>query len=231
MQEDGQAVIPRAQIELLGPDGQVLHTTLTNASGVFLIQTARPGEYRLRAEHIGFAPVTTDPVELAVDSVTHLAIRMGRDAVPLDPLEVVGRRVDQLGRATYAGMYQRWGRSPSVGTNRVILPHEREFRGAWRVKDVLSYMGVDTSPRAFGPSLSREGARCMVVVFWRGRQIRSPDWALDLLETPVDEVEGIEIYTDPVASAPLELRPVLDAFDEVVCATVALWPIRGSAGG
>jgi hypothetical protein len=82
--EAGRALID-VRVTLLGEGDSV-----SVASGVsgFAVRAPRPGRYRLRGERIGYAVTTTEPFQLAADQVLNVRLRLGLEAVPLEPLRV-----------------------------------------------------------------------------------------------------------------------------------------------
>ncbi len=220
--ERSEAPISGAEVQLLDAAGDTVRQTRTDHVGAFAVGTRRNGIHRLRVSRLGYEPVVTEPLDLASDSVLHVVVRMAPDALPLEPLEVTARRASHLNRATYEGLYERWARSPAVGSNRVLLPTDRDFQGSWTVRDLLRNKNL--VPNRPSTSL-RADVGCLIVVYWGAQQVRDPYWAEDLLDTPTGEVEGVEIYNH-LDSAPLPFRPVLDTTEVMPCAAVVIWPER-----
>jgi len=199
-------------ISLLGAADAVLRTTTSDGDGRFILGTSDEGEYRLRAERLGYETVTTEPLELQRDSVLEVVIRLSSDAIALAPLEVVGRGESEINRATFAGLYQRRAWAPSVGGNRVWVRTDPEMDDVLTVREFV---------RQNVPNL-----RCGPILLYRGTTV-DPEFSRPLLQElwsrPVHELEGVEVYRR-FTSAPPDLRPVGPY--PATCSAVVIWPKR-----
>jgi len=199
--------IVAVDVAVLAEDDEVLRRVTSDGNGRFILGTQDPGEYRLRAERLGYETVITDPLQLQRDSVVEVVIRLSSDVIVLEPLEVVGRGESEINRATFEGLYQRRARSPSVGTTRIWVRSDR------RMDDLLS---VREFLRLYHPTL-----RCPVFLI-RGTNI--PGHFIEhWLSTPVYELEGLEVYRR-YNEAPPALRPVDPPSGR--CGAVVIWPRR-----
>jgi len=194
-------------ISILGKDDEVLRTTTTDAEGRFLVGTRQPGEYRLRAERLGYQAVTTEPFAFQADSVLEVVVRMSSEAIALDPLEVVGRGESEINRATFEGLYQRRARSPSVGSNRVWTRSDPEMDDLLTVREFI---------RRYTPTI-----KCPDYLI-RGIDIPR-DFREVWLNSPVYALEGIEVYRRSY-DAPLGVRTV--GARRGGCGIVVIWPQR-----
>ena len=213
-------------VSILDRDGNVLRTTTSDAEGSFMIGTRASGEYRLRAQRLGFETVTTEALELHRDSIVEVVIRMSAEAIALDPLEVVGRGESELNRATFEGLYQRRARAPSVGLNRIWVRSDPEMDQVLTVERFLEFHAPRLGRRGSTPGDDERGSRpehgCDPMVLVRGIEI--PHYMSHVLEEFMErrvyELEGIEVYSR-VTDAPPPLRPT-DFWPD--CGLVVIWP-------
>lgn len=203
----------------------------------------RFGGFYVRAERIRYASYASRWIGAGGESL-ELEIRLGTDAVPLEPLIVVTRtrRSDRL-----AGFRQRLGRGP---TGNFVIREDIERRSAAPVTELIRPLaGVDVIevPRRPGsPVLSRlivmRGIRsdevpaagganwCFSAIFPDGIRVeQSPEFPIDDQITTASLV-GIEVYSS-AASVPVEFH----RGGSNTCGTVILWiraadPNRGRSG-
>jgi hypothetical protein len=110
---DTERPVTGATVTLLGPDETVIRGALTGDDGEFVLPISRSGRYMLRAERIGYAAVTSHPLDLiAGDSLT-VELRMGTEAVTLAPLTVTASPRRSIRDRTLDDFYRRqlsgWG--------------------------------------------------------------------------------------------------------------------------
>ena len=75
-------------VQLLDGQGRRQAAVLSDSSGRFLVRARGPGQYRLRAELIGYATVETEALELASGTATEREIRIPISALTLEGIEV-----------------------------------------------------------------------------------------------------------------------------------------------
>ena len=201
----GDTPIMIVNVSILDDGGEVIRTTTSDRNGDFMIGTEQPGEYRLRAERLGYESVTTEPLEFRQDSIIEVVVRMAAQAIALDPLEVIGRGESEVNRATFEGLYQRRARSPAFGTTRIWVRTDPEMDDGLTVRNFLRF--------------NHSTLRCASFLV---RGVRAPPGSLGRwLDTPVDELEGLEVYRR-AHEAPPALRPIGAASGR--CGTVVIWP-------
>src|SRR5688572_10935720 len=88
------APVADAQLRLLAANGDERGSVVTDSSGWFQLRVATAGRYSLAVEHIGYARYTSSPLDVAARQTVTVEIRLGRDAIPLEPLVVTARRRD-----------------------------------------------------------------------------------------------------------------------------------------
>jgi hypothetical protein len=80
--------IQDAAVSLIGEmKDDVLAKTIAG-DGVFLVRAPEAGRYRLRVERIGYRTTVTEVISLEAATERHVKVRMGVEAVPLEPLIV-----------------------------------------------------------------------------------------------------------------------------------------------
>jgi hypothetical protein len=82
-----------ALVELLDAgNGTVARTTRSDSSGNFTVHAGRPGNYKVRAARIGYAPLTSESVRLGVGQLAVMRLRMTTIAQRLVPVRITERR-------------------------------------------------------------------------------------------------------------------------------------------
>jgi hypothetical protein len=91
--EDGGAPVQFALVRLIRVDSSTLPSEgppqgLTNADGRYRFEGVAPGRYRVQLQQIGFRPVLSDPVQVAVGQTVHLDLRVASQPLTLPPATV-----------------------------------------------------------------------------------------------------------------------------------------------
>jgi hypothetical protein len=224
--EDGTAApIASVTVELLARDSTIQASTTTAASGHFSLPVRAGGRFYLRASHPSYTQSGGLAVAVKKQELVTVILRMGRTAIPLEPLLVTARSHDRA-----SGFRER---ASGRGMGRYITRAEIDKRVANRPSDLLRTTpevrietvrdgsGVFTSNAILMHSL---GEPCAPAIYLDGIPI-SMDFGVDVDDLITSELlEGIEIYQSYV-SAPLELHIPRDT-----CGVVAFWSrsARGS---
>lgn len=208
-----------AQVDLIGPTGDEVDTTTTDSLGVFVFAGLAPGIFGLRVSHVAYRPVETAPFEVGATEAVALEVRLGREAIPLEPL-VVTARVS----STLADFHRRRG---GAGHGTYLTRSDIETRGAGYTTDLLRGMpGIrldfvrwGTGPRVemqsgFGP--------CEPGIFVDGAEMAgSAAGSLNDFLTP-DRIEGVEVYSS-LSTVPAQFRVEN-------CGAILFWTRRGDRG-
>lgn len=210
-QTTGQG-IGNVTITLLRHDGDALARVISDSTGRFQIAAPREGSYRLRAERIGYASVSTDEIAIGVGEEIVVDLRLSIDAIQLESIGVVtsgGRRRGELG-----GFYDRMGH---VASGRFITGDQIEWLDPTRTSDILSHWGlrVDYDYMQGGMPSVRTGRSCMRIIVDGVR-----DWggiATNIDHIPPEWIEGIEIYKEP------HVVPVPHGRAMDQCGAVLIW--------
>ncbi|MGE0556250.1 MAG: carboxypeptidase regulatory-like domain-containing protein [Gemmatimonadales bacterium] len=194
--------ISGARVSLIG----TTLATETSELGAFEFPDLVPGRYVVRVSAIGYATIAA-PVDLKVRQTMELEFITEPEAVVLPEVEVTET-------ATHGPA--DWNRRRTEGRGRYITRRDIEQRRPATVPDMMRMVpGVRVECRT--PSVCRvrmaRSSRCDPAFFMDG--IPS-DPAIAYL-TPINEVEGIEVY-----SGPAETPPELESY-QARCGVVVIW--------
>lgn len=233
VEDSSRAPIVGATVRLDGPGGRTASAE-TDSMGSFVVKPGRGGEWTVRLGHPSYAPVT---VELRVERETFIELRMGRTAIPLEPLVVAAR-----GTARTSGFYERM---QQAGFGKFIDQEEIELRaGLIRTTDLLRTLpGVEIVPVKRGgsnepppPGPIQETIQTTSLIYLRGGLGGClPHIFLDgmpiqqTMDSSIDEflrpemLEGVEVYTS-TAGIPSQFAT------GTTCGVVAFWTRTGVGG-
>jgi len=226
--EESRAGIMGATLEVVDEAGEVLGEAETDSAGVFAVDLAEAGSYRLRVEHIAYRTLETEPIEVARAEAVRVEVRMGRTVIPLEPLIIETRR--DMGRL--AGFRERVEADPF---GKFVTREEIDARPASTPTDLMQAIpGVTIRPvsRANNPS-----GMAVKLILMRGTvDFCEPSLYLDgtrihqSSDAPIDDMlssvmlEGVEAYTT-VGSAPVEYQPTNN------CGVVLFWTREAEGTG
>lgn len=159
--------IPGAIVLLSTAPGRIEAAARTDASGGFALPVAAPGQYRLQARRIGYAPDSAR-IELAANEVVEVRINLRPAGILLEEVVVYGRAAETAGQREFLSRQNLpWGH---------WLDRERIARTRQRtVRDVVRFQV---------PALGD-----CALVYLDGR--RESAFGMDI---PLDWVYGIEVY-------------------------------------
>jgi hypothetical protein len=180
---------------LLDLDGQVLSRALTAEDGAFELAVPAPGQYRVRAQRIGYVMATSAPLDLVQSRSLVVEFRLSAAAVPLAPITVVGRERAWDPQLEFMGYYERratYGKE-GMGFAHFLEGEELERRAAFRVADLLRDLpGI----RHHGGSVT--GSRgCRLSYYLNGVRLRVP---VDEIIVP-SAIVALEVYWGRVMPA------------------------------
>lgn len=212
-----RTAVADAEVVLLTPRMAERTTTITNGAGGFLLRAPRAGTYRLRVTHPRFVPYEADSVEVHTGEAVMLEIRLGLNAVPLEPIVVTARR--------HAGM-PGFDERLAAGMGRFITREDIDRRSAFRTSDLLrNIQGITLrrSGRSDGMIVLMRGGGtglCQPALWIDGVLVRQvPGSTIDDFLSP-DIVEAIEVYQS-TAAAPA-------GYAVGGCGVILVWTRRGS---
>lgn len=217
------------EIRLLDRNASERAAVVSDSSGWFQVRLSGPGRYTVGVRHIAYAAFDSEPLEIAAGQTMSVEIRLGREAIPLEPLTVTARRIDR----SRLGAFRE--RSVSSPFGRFVTREEIDRRPAAYASDFFRMMpSVRVVPvsRNGNPSgmttnliMMRGGAfgLCSPTIYLDGVRIdQSSAFPVDdLIHTGI--LEGIEVYN--VSSAPAEYM----TFNN--CGVILFWTREGEGGG
>ena len=167
-----QQPVAGAEVRLLSPTGELIESTLATDAGEFRFEGAAAGLYRLEVRRVGYALLEAEGIPMVEGDETFVEVRMGVDAVPMDPVVVVAR---ELYRPTWLQEFDaRAEANERLGRGRIFTRVEIDRMKPIRATDLLA------------------------TFLWRGCQ---PEVLLDGLPADQtlsmirgNELEGVEIY-------------------------------------
>ncbi len=199
---DGEPIADAALV-LRFENGGLAATAVSSAAGEFVLEVPRSGTVRLEVSHLGYADWGTAPFELVSGAIMDVEVRLGVEAIPLDPITVVAESRMALGGL--AGFQER-ATNPTIGG---YFIHEEEIarrRMAIPSNLVLAApgmsVGLASSAAGFERNVIMAGG-CVARTYVDGIRVQQGAGAsVDDLLTP-DRIAGVEMYPRSVG-APLQ---------------------------
>ena len=194
-----------AQLVLRNGLGVPVATAVSESSGRFVLSLRAPGTVTLEVSHLGYASWETAPFDLGRDQLLEVEVRLGVEAIPLEPITVVAESTMQLG--TVAGFRERMS-DPTL-SGYFLLEDEIERRPMAKPSDlVLGAPGMSIGLANSAAGLDRGvimAGGCPARTFIDGMRVQQGAGAsVDDLISP-DRIAGVEIYPRP-AGAPLQYQ-------------------------
>jgi hypothetical protein len=122
-----------AAVALLDAREAPVGRVLSDTAGGFSLPVRQSGRYHLRAERIGYATVTSPPLDLVVGDTLVVELILGVDVVTLAPLTVTVASRNNLRNRALDGFYARQRR----GWGTFFGPREIEHLRPWSIVNVL----------------------------------------------------------------------------------------------
>lgn len=187
--------VASAEVSLLDAQGELIATTLATPEGAFRFETAGPGVYSINVTRVGYAPLRAEGIPLFDGEETHVEVRMGVDAVPLDAVVVVAR---ELYRPVWLEEFDaRAEASRRTGRGRIFTREDIDRIQPNRATDLL----FNLQPRrGCTPEILLDGLPADATL----SSVRG------------DELEGVEIYR--VAS-----QIPMEYYQQGMCGLVMFW--------
>jgi hypothetical protein len=211
-------LVAGVRVRLFNAAGTRMGEAITDSAGAFHIAGRGPGRYTLTVEHIAYVAFRSAPFELPYMETVSVDVRISRTAIPLEPIAVTARRRQNYHAPTYDGLYARMEQLPAVGSNRIVMKGDIEFRSVLRARELLDQ---------FFYTVVRNGRGVCLV--WNGMPVH-PLVADLRLDAHVDDLEAVEVYGDPLM-APMEWRDPMVGLSSTCSAVVALWSLRPDLPG
>jgi hypothetical protein len=229
LEEETAIPIVTATVEVRGAEST--YTAVTNEAGWFQLHLSEPGQYVLQPSHLSYTATSADTVTAARHEIVTVVVRMGRAAIPLEPLVVATRTFHPL-----KGFYDRMEQDKRGHFVRRDYIQRRLGLRPSRLVDMTPGIRVVGPSSVMGSSFTSTitmwgvGGRCAANVFLDGLPIPPGITSIDEL-TSADQLEGIEIY-DSFAAAPEIFHSMfqLHGLDSEgymrQCGVVAFWSRR-----
>lgn len=207
-----------ARVELTVGSTREVRVGTTDRMGAFTFGSVGSRTVRLRVVHPGYLPFEEARVAVADGEWVALEIRLGRVAIPLEPLVVTARLSAALG-----DFHSRRRRG---GLGSYLTRDEVEARGAGATTDLLRGLpGVRLrATRGSSPSVEMQGGfgPCQPGIFVDGLRMSGSAGAyLNDYLTP-ERIEGVEVYPS-ISTVPVQ-------FQSGSCGAILFWTQRGDAG-
>jgi Carboxypeptidase regulatory-like domain/TonB-dependent Receptor Plug Domain len=213
--------VHRAEVQLLGPDGEAAVSATSDSTGDFQMRATSPGAYTLRIRHIAYVTYVSRPIEVRRGETVEFEIRLGTSVIPLEPLVVTARSADRR----LAEFYDRLERN---AFGKFLTREQIDEYPALQVTDLFrTFTGVRVVPiggstRSLVTMRGTTG-RCLPAVYLDGVRIeQSADFPIDDLLAP-DFLEGVEVYTS-TAGAPV-------GYQDANCGVILFWSRSFQGGG
>jgi hypothetical protein len=193
LEEGTTTPIATATVEVRGADATP-YTTVSDAMGWFQLELREPGRYGVQPSHLSFTAAGVDTVDVGRHEIVTVVVRMGRAAIPLEPLIVATRTFHPL-RGFYQRMEQgRRGHFVNreyIDRRLAVRPSQLvEMTPGIQVTGATSVMGSDFVNTI---TMWGVGGRCRANVFLDGMPVPAGIISIDQL-TSADQLEGVEIY-------------------------------------
>jgi hypothetical protein len=220
--------ISEAEVALIGAPGDTVARTMTDGQGLFHLKTVAAGRYVLAVRRLGYAAWSSPAFELPRGGWTDLEIRLGIDAIPLEPVRVIAsaanardgfrRRMAERGQGGHFITRDQIDRSASTRASDLLraIPTV-ELRGEWSASNFTR-----EERRVV---LLREGSTsgCLATIYHDGVLVRqSAELTIDDYINP-RTLEAVEIYSS-TASSPAGYPAVGG------CGVVLFWTRQQNAG-
>lgn len=223
---DGRPVSD-VRLILRSADGEVVAAAISTEDGRFQLRAAAGGLVRLEVAHIGYADWQTANFALASGATIDVEVKLGVEAIPLDPIVVVAQNRYDEGRL--AGFEQR--RTDPGGFGGYFMTQDDIERRPMATPSSLVLgapgMGLQSAGSNGDRAVIMTG-RCPARLFVDGIRVeQSAQHSIDDL-LPPDQIAGVEMYPRAL-SAPVQYQ---DA-GRPDCGVVLFWtrePRPGAPG-
>lgn len=203
--QDDTTAISGADLVLTDSAGLPVARVQTDESGSFRLPAPGPGRFRLSASRIGLSPISAEVLVREKEAV-EVELRMAEEAIPLDPIVVVGRREIRAG--TLDEFYDRMARMKQRGVGHFLTKEQIENRAFMSLSLLLQ-----TIPGVWSSGLissTSEGTFCTPEYYLDGRPMLGGYREIQLID-----LEGVEVYRGYSEAVP--------GYFPDGCGTIFLW--------
>ena len=194
--------IAGVELELVNEADSTVARVTSNDRGHFRLPAPEAGTFIVRATHLGYAEVEADVVVQEAEAL-EVELRMAPEAIPLEPLIVVGRR--EVKKGTIEEFYDRMARMKQAGKGQFLTKEQIEARKSLNLGLIMNTIpgvwtqGIDGTPRLIKSSPRGRGVFCSPEFFLDGQPMLGGYRGF----VP-DDLEGIEVYRGYGESVPGE---------------------------
>jgi hypothetical protein len=219
------SVLEGVHLVLVDSEGEGVAEAFTDDRGAFYLDVPSAGLWGFSAELIGYGTVASEVMEVGVEERVEVAIRMGIEAVPVDPI-VVTSRIRSM-NSEIQEFYDRMERGERSGMGQFITRDQIERRAGGEATDLFRTVGgvrIARGRPGRGRVIQMHGG-CVPAVFIDGTQINRFDSGDSLDDyVVVDAIEGVEVYRGAG-------QQVGRFHDPGGCGVVLVWTRRGTDTG
>lgn len=214
-----RAPISDARLLLRDQDGTTRAAALSSETGFFELRSDASGMVRLEVKHLGYANWETANFALASDALIEVEVKLGIEAIPLEPLTVITRR--SAGDPRIYALEQRMT-DPTITGGYFLTRADLDQRPAATPSAlVIGTPGMSVRPAGSSAGLDRSvimSGDCVARTFIDGvRFDQTGMTSVDDLITP-EALEGVEVYPRP-RSAPVQYQDLTNPG----CGVVLFW--------
>ena len=194
--------------------------SVSNEAGLFELRGPAAGTYRIQVGHLGHSDYASVGFHLSDEEFIDIEIRMGIEAIPLEPLVVLARRLPASGRL--ARFEQRMN-DPARAGGYFISQEEIERRVvSTPSRLVLRVPGTAVAPipGPFDRSMITLRRGCQARLFVDGVPLPPQQSIDDLLDT--QSIGGVEVYPSPL-TVPIAYQDATPP----LCGVVLFWTREG----
>lgn len=223
VEETSGRPVVAVDVVLLDGAGRELQHFESDSTGRFAFSLQVAGAYGLRAFRIGFVAAVASSVLVGAGESVIVELRMGVDAIPVEPLVVTARNTVRAGRLRE--YYERLDSRSKSGGGHFITRTEIEARPAAGTADLMRMVpGVSVAGRGRAVVMSRVAGGCDPAVFVDGTMMNRTGPAVVADYVTPEMIEGIEVYRG-ASETPARYR------DRGGCGTILIWTRAGRASG
>jgi hypothetical protein len=216
--------VPGVEVVLRDGGGDPVARAVADARGNFAMAVPGAGTFTLRVSGLGYQAFSSDPIQIGASTHLTVEIRLGIEAVPLEPIVVTTR--SRRMAPDIEAFYARLERGRRMGQGHFISRADIEAAHAARTTDLLrTVSGVQVSHTRTGRGdVVRMRGGCIPAIYIDGTHMNRTDarHSVDEYVQPAS-LEGIEVYRGAG-------RSVGHYYDPRGCGLVLVWTQRGELG-
>jgi len=222
--DDTGTPIEAVSVMLIGSNGNLERSGLSDEQGAFRLTAPRTGRYQVRLDRIGYKATISTEIDLLPPDTVAVELRMSMEVVLLAPLTITSSRVPLVMDTRLAswGYYDRRAQFSTMGSGQTHFLGLEDIRkrNPLRVSDVFRDLAGTRVISMGGTSVQvQRPDGCRFTFFLDGTELRmnSDDSIDDFLMA--SHLSAVEVYVRH--PFPAEYSP--NAFGARACGSVVLW--------